>query len=147
MAKPVCALTPDRSPYEVDANGPSRQRTDVRSPCQACEQATQQKTAARSGELPTGVSSDMKYVSDMYPKVGVQFVQIGNDAAASEFLSSLDDNLFYRRAPFGTVSAKRDMVDTTIYQSHVPLTTLRLLKILLGGIDKRTDESRLRSTE
>jgi len=64
-------------------------------------------------------------------QVGIQFVQIGDDKEATEFLKQLDDDL---SGAFGV----RDMVDTTPFLG-VSLTADVLLKILLGGINRRVD--------
>ncbi|WAR63300.1 hypothetical protein PtB15_18B383 [Puccinia triticina] len=61
-------------------------------------------------------------------QLGVQFIQIGNDRAATLFLKSLDDELRADSA------RRRDIVDTTPYQGGV--TTQFLIKALLGGINK-----------
>ncbi|KAF8834561.1 hypothetical protein BDN67DRAFT_975920 [Paxillus ammoniavirescens] len=68
-----------------------------------------------------------------YPlsQVGIQFVQIGNDRGATEFLKELDDEL---SASHGI----RDIVDTTPYLDTA-LTAEMLIKILLGGINRRVD--------
>ncbi|KAF8138994.1 hypothetical protein EV363DRAFT_1394400 [Boletus edulis] len=63
--------------------------------------------------------------------VGIQFVQIGNDKEATEFLKQLDDDL---SGIFGV----RDIVDTTPYLG-THLTATMLIKILLGGINRRVD--------
>ncbi|KAG6373860.1 hypothetical protein JVT61DRAFT_6012 [Boletus reticuloceps] len=64
-------------------------------------------------------------------QVGIQFVQIGNDKEATEFLKQLDDDL---SGIFGV----RDIVDTTPYLG-TSLTATMLIKILLGGINRRVD--------
>ncbi|KAH0840306.1 hypothetical protein J3R83DRAFT_1316 [Lanmaoa asiatica] len=68
-----------------------------------------------------------------YPlaQVGIQFVQIGDDVGATEFLKELDDDLS------GTYGV-RDIVDTTPFLG-IKLTTEMLIKILLGGINRRVD--------
>ncbi|KAG9317865.1 hypothetical protein JVU11DRAFT_2093 [Chiua virens] len=68
-----------------------------------------------------------------YPlaQVGIQFVQIGDDRDATAFLKQLDDDL---SGSFGV----RDIVDTTPYLG-IHLTSVMLLKILLGGINRRVD--------
>ncbi|KAF9235581.1 hypothetical protein BU15DRAFT_51245 [Melanogaster broomeanus] len=68
-----------------------------------------------------------------YPiaQVGLQFVQIGDDQSATEFLRQLDDDL-------GNSHGVRDMVDTTPYLG-IELTAEMLIKILLGGINRRVD--------
>ncbi|KAF9245396.1 hypothetical protein BU15DRAFT_85689 [Melanogaster broomeanus] len=68
-----------------------------------------------------------------YPiaQVGLQFVQIGDDQTATDFLKQLDDDL-------GNSHGVRDMVDTTPYLG-IDLTAEVLIKILLGGINRRVD--------
>ncbi|KAL0571884.1 hypothetical protein V5O48_010074 [Marasmius crinis-equi] len=64
-------------------------------------------------------------------QVGIQFVQVGNDETASEFLRALDDDLKHRYDI-------RDMVDTTV---SVPGESLDVVKTLLGAINRRVDNS------
>ncbi|KAJ7628835.1 hypothetical protein FB45DRAFT_1080163 [Roridomyces roridus] len=66
-------------------------------------------------------------------QLGIQFVQIGNDSAATRALRELDDNLHKTKNI-------RDIVDTTPYAKLNPLTAQGLIKILLGGINRRIDE-------
>ncbi|CAE6445673.1 unnamed protein product [Rhizoctonia solani] len=63
-------------------------------------------------------------------QVGIQFVQIGNDPEATEALAELDDDLA------GKYNI-RDIVDTTPYTTQLDGETL--IKILLGGVNKRVD--------
>lgn len=63
-------------------------------------------------------------------QLGIQFVQIGSDPEATDALAELDDDLAGR---YGI----RDIVDTTPYTSKLDGETL--IKILLGGINKRVD--------
>lgn len=65
-------------------------------------------------------------------QLGVQFVQIGNDAEAKAALEELDDDLSGR---YGV----RDIVDTTPYPPG-GLSGEVLIKILLGGINRRVDK-------
>jgi len=66
-------------------------------------------------------------------QVGIQFVQIGNDAGATEALKQLDDDL-------SESHGVRDMVDTVPYSGEgSQLTPDILTKILLGGINRRLD--------
>ncbi|KAG6861975.1 hypothetical protein C0995_009159 [Termitomyces sp. Mi166 len=63
-----------------------------------------------------------------------QFVQIGNSREATEFLMELDDAMSER------YSNLRDIVDTTPYSltgGNLPPETI--MKILLGGVNKRQD--------
>ncbi|KAJ6615585.1 hypothetical protein B0H10DRAFT_2040034 [Mycena sp. CBHHK59/15] len=66
-------------------------------------------------------------------QVGIQFVQIGNDDAATKALKALDDDLHKA----GNI---RDIVDTTPYAKLNPVTAEGLIKVLLGGINRRIDE-------
>ncbi|KAG9094096.1 hypothetical protein FRC07_011358 [Ceratobasidium sp. 392] len=65
-------------------------------------------------------------------QVGIQFIQVGNDVRASKALRDLDNNL----------SAKhnvRDIVDTRPFTGQ-RLTPELLIKMLLGGINRRVDK-------
>uniref|UniRef100_A0A0W0FSZ7 VWFA domain-containing protein n=1 Tax=Moniliophthora roreri TaxID=221103 RepID=A0A0W0FSZ7_MONRR len=64
-------------------------------------------------------------------QVGIQFVQIGKSAGAAQYLRELDDNLVSRYHI-------RDIVDTTKYIGK-DLSADALVKILLGGINRRVD--------
>jgi len=64
-------------------------------------------------------------------QVGIQFVQIGNSAEATAFLNELDNGL---SQTYGI----RDIVDTTPYTGS-QLNAELIIKILLGGINRRVD--------
>ncbi|KAH7887319.1 hypothetical protein F5I97DRAFT_817456 [Phlebopus sp. FC_14] len=64
-------------------------------------------------------------------QVGIQFVQVGDVQQATDYLKALDDELH-------ETHKIRDIVDTTPY-SNVPLTEELLVKVLLGGINRRVD--------
>ncbi|KAG0150732.1 hypothetical protein CROQUDRAFT_57765 [Cronartium quercuum f. sp. fusiforme G11] len=66
-------------------------------------------------------------------QVGVQFIQIGKDRAATKALQALDDELTK------TYGVKRDIVDTTPYKGRV--TAEFIMKSVLGAINKRIDKS------
>ncbi|KAJ7849803.1 hypothetical protein B0H14DRAFT_2764779 [Mycena olivaceomarginata] len=66
-------------------------------------------------------------------QLGIQFVQIGNDSRATKALKELDDDLHKTRNI-------RDIVDTTPYSKLNPVTADGLIKVLLGGINRRIDE-------
>ncbi|KAF8338867.1 uncharacterized protein EI90DRAFT_3144184 [Cantharellus anzutake] len=67
-------------------------------------------------------------------QVGIQFVQIGSDRSATRFLQELDDELT-------TTHHIRDMVDTTPYSpKNGQLSTRDIIKILVGGINRRIDK-------
>ncbi|KAJ7856847.1 hypothetical protein B0H14DRAFT_2752233, partial [Mycena olivaceomarginata] len=63
----------------------------------------------------------------------LQFVQIGNDSRATRALKELDDDL-HKTADI------RDIVDTTPCTKLNPVTADGLIKVLLGGINRRIDE-------
>ncbi|KAL0577457.1 hypothetical protein V5O48_004526 [Marasmius crinis-equi] len=65
-------------------------------------------------------------------QVGIQFVQIGRSAGAARYLRELDDNLLTKH------KLERDIVDTTKYIGQ-DLNADALVKILLGGINRRVD--------
>ncbi|KAK2465975.1 hypothetical protein APHAL10511_001616 [Amanita phalloides] len=71
---------------------------------------------------------DEKYLP--ISQIGIQFVQIGDEISATEYLQQLDDGLSNKHKI-------RDIVDTTPYNG--PLDGRTLLKILLGGINRRVD--------
>ncbi|KAL2390438.1 hypothetical protein BDBG_07505 [Blastomyces gilchristii SLH14081] len=64
-------------------------------------------------------------------QVGIQFVQVGDDPSAKKWLQSLDD-ILHKRYDI------RDIVDTAPW-SGAALTSNTILKIMLGGVDKRYD--------
>ncbi|OAX79674.1 hypothetical protein ACJ72_06004 [Emergomyces africanus] len=64
-------------------------------------------------------------------QVGIQFVQVGNDSCASSWLESLDDVL-HKEYDI------RDIVDTAPWRGAA-LTSNTILKIMLGGVDRRYD--------
>ncbi|KDQ21105.1 hypothetical protein BOTBODRAFT_27105 [Botryobasidium botryosum FD-172 SS1] len=66
------------------------------------------------------------------PQVGLQFVQVGNNPEATKALKKLDDDIAQEHGI-------RDMVDTVPYRSDVELNTDFIIKILLGGINRRVD--------
>ncbi|KAJ7131667.1 hypothetical protein C8R43DRAFT_1024227 [Mycena crocata] len=66
-------------------------------------------------------------------QLGIQFVQIGNDSRATRALKELDDDLHKT----GNI---RDIVDTTPYSKLNPVTADGLIKVLLGGINRRIDD-------
>ncbi|GJE84855.1 VWA domain-containing protein [Phanerochaete sordida] len=66
-------------------------------------------------------------------RVGIQFVQIGNDKGAQRYLKELDDDE-------GLNNIARDIVDTTQYtKGPLDANPDTLIKILLGGIHRRVD--------
>ncbi|KAF8189811.1 hypothetical protein K438DRAFT_1592677 [Mycena galopus ATCC 62051] len=65
-----------------------------------------------------------------FSQVGIQFVQVGSNIAATRYLESLDNNL---RAKYNI----RDIVDTTFAAVNKPLD---MIKILTGGVNRRVDE-------
>ncbi|KAF7350396.1 von willebrand factor [Mycena venus] len=65
-----------------------------------------------------------------FSQVGIQFVQIGGNTAATRYLESLDNSL---RTKYNI----RDIVDTTLVPVGKPLD---MIKILTGGINRRVDD-------
>ncbi|PHH60957.1 hypothetical protein CDD81_1014 [Ophiocordyceps australis] len=64
-------------------------------------------------------------------QLGIQFIQVGDDAGATAALEALDK----LRGGF------RDIVDTTKYDGRDgPLTADAILKAVLGGVDRRLDD-------
>ncbi|KAG1717436.1 uncharacterized protein EDB91DRAFT_1241218 [Suillus paluster] len=78
------------------------------------------------------VSFARRLEADKWPlaQVGIQFVQIGSSRHATQFLRELDDNL-------KQTHHIRDIVDTTPYIGQ--LNAEMLIKVLLGGINRRVD--------
>ncbi|CRG89440.1 hypothetical protein PISL3812_06476 [Talaromyces islandicus] len=70
-------------------------------------------------------------------QVGIQFVQIGNDARAQKALKSLDDGLTLAKSNRGM----RDIVDTVPWKgsSNDNFTAEYLLKVVLGSVNRRYD--------
>ncbi|GAA99729.1 uncharacterized protein L969DRAFT_52400 [Mixia osmundae IAM 14324] len=66
-------------------------------------------------------------------QLGFQFVSLGDDAEALASLQALDDDL---KTEHGL---KRDIVDTTAFEGK--LDTDALLKLLLGGINRKLDNA------
>jgi len=66
-------------------------------------------------------------------QLGIQFVQIGNEKGAAQYLQRLDDNL-------SSTHKIRDIVDTTPYYGEI--TADGLIKILLGGINRKVDKEK-----
>ncbi|KAI4161258.1 MAG: hypothetical protein LQ342_005050 [Letrouitia transgressa] len=65
-------------------------------------------------------------------QVGIQFFQVGNEIGATEALKELDDGL----AEMGNV---RDMVDTVPFAAGQRLSADRILKVVLGAVNRRLD--------
>ncbi|KAK8134297.1 hypothetical protein PG984_006309 [Apiospora sp. TS-2023a] len=74
-------------------------------------------------------------------QVGVQFFQVGGYVEAAKALKALDDDLPSRGV--------RDIVDTCYFQAGTrgTLTSQKLLKVVLGAVDKRIDKSDTRTAE
>ncbi|KAI5448987.1 hypothetical protein NCC49_005720 [Naganishia albida] len=64
-------------------------------------------------------------------QVGIQFLQIGNEAEAREALQVLDDAIKERHEV-------RDIVDTVVYDGQA-VSAEQIIKVLLGGIQKHLD--------
>ncbi|KAF7349315.1 von willebrand factor [Mycena sanguinolenta] len=73
---------------------------------------------------------ELDSISAPLGQVGIQFVQVGGNRAATRYLESLDNNL-------RTKHNIRDMVDTTFAPVNKPLD---MIKILTGGFNRRVDE-------
>ncbi|KAI0278683.1 hypothetical protein BGY98DRAFT_916683 [Russula aff. rugulosa BPL654] len=68
-------------------------------------------------------------------QLGIQFVQIGDDADAAEALKELDDQL-------GPDHGVRDMVDTTPFSQAEPsLRADLIIKVVLGAINDSLDNT------
>lgn len=74
-------------------------------------------------------------------QVGIQFFQVGGYVEAAKALKALDDDLPNRGV--------RDIVDTCYFQAGTrgTLTSQKLLKVVLGAVDKRIDKSDTRTAE
>jgi len=66
-------------------------------------------------------------------QLGVQFVQIGEERGAREHLESLDDEL----SKLG--EGCRDIVDTVPFVSGQALSADKILKVVLGAVNRRLD--------
>ncbi|KAJ7857298.1 hypothetical protein B0H14DRAFT_696505 [Mycena olivaceomarginata] len=73
---------------------------------------------------------ELDSIHALLSQVGIQFVQVGGNTAATRYLESLDNNL---RTKYDI----RDIVDTTFAPVDKPLD---MIKILTGGINRRVDE-------
>ncbi|KAJ3480593.1 hypothetical protein NLI96_g8230 [Meripilus lineatus] len=67
-------------------------------------------------------------------QLGIQFVQVGDDRWATQYLQNLDGDVKYYNFP-------RDIVDASPYSTGDTLTGEKILKILKGAIDRRLDNS------
>ncbi|KAG6899507.1 hypothetical protein C0993_009615 [Termitomyces sp. T159_Od127] len=88
--------------------------------------------ASDSPKTEQAVIRTAKAFDDHFAKpdqIGIQFVQIGNDSDAREYLEMLDNTLTSR-------AGIRDMVDTTPLD---PGEKLDLVKALLGSVNRRVD--------
>ncbi|PNY26976.1 Uncharacterized protein TCAP_03110 [Tolypocladium capitatum] len=67
-------------------------------------------------------------------QVGIQFIQVGDNAGATAMLDALDDGLPRRYQC-------RDIVDTLRFgqRGYTTLSAHQILKAVLGGVDKRLD--------
>ncbi|KAI9797328.1 MAG: hypothetical protein M1833_005507 [Piccolia ochrophora] len=68
-------------------------------------------------------------------QVGVQFFQVGDAPEAAEALRDLDDGL-------AGVAAVRDIVDTVPYKDGMGIEGERILKCVLGAVNRRLDRKR-----
>ena len=67
-------------------------------------------------------------------QLGVQFLQVGNEPSAREYLQYLDDHLVKENRG----KAYKDFVDTEPWTSS-GLTAERILKVILGAVHRRRD--------
>jgi len=82
---------------------------------------------------------DKRNIPTDYRQVGIMFAQVGTDKGASDLLAELDDMNKYTK--------KRDIVDT--FKSNLSDVTswtlddwnFKVVKLLIGGIDKNVDET------
>ncbi|KAK8038857.1 hypothetical protein PG993_007268 [Apiospora rasikravindrae] len=74
-------------------------------------------------------------------QIGIQFFQVGEYVEAAKALKALDDDLESRGV--------RDIVDTCYFQAGTrgTLTSQKLLKVVLGAVDKRIDRKDTRTAE
>lgn len=79
----------------------------------------------------TSVTNRLEESKSPSTQIGIQFVQIGHNSEATEFLKILDDDL---KSVYGI---KRDIVDTIQYKGDC--SNEFILKTLLGGINRRID--------
>ncbi|KAI9809139.1 MAG: hypothetical protein M1825_002429 [Sarcosagium campestre] len=70
-------------------------------------------------------------------QVGVQFFQVGNEPGAAEALKELDDDLAEQGGGI------RDMVDTVPWREDMTLDADRILKVVLGAVNRRLDRRRV----
>ncbi|TFY76983.1 hypothetical protein EWM64_g7031 [Hericium alpestre] len=90
-------------------------------------------------------------------RLGIQFVQIGDDPGASEALKELDDGLSYVHGIRVSISRSyckvlsiddrygmKDIVDTTLFNPNDPYFKVEtLIKILMGAIDHTLDNAEI----
>jgi len=93
-------------------------------------------TTGEFGDDPTsGIIRAAKWLDENnFPpaQVGIQFVQVGSNPEATKALKKLDDDLAQEHGI-------RDMIDTVPYRADFALTSEFIIKILLGGINRRID--------
>ncbi|KAJ7828152.1 hypothetical protein B0H14DRAFT_2812566 [Mycena olivaceomarginata] len=94
--------------------------------------ATRLKDLRNLSLTQVSLSLAFRYECDVIDLDRNPFVQIGNDPGATRALQELDDDLAKDKNI-------RDIVDTTPYSMLNPLTSNGLIKVLLGGINRRYD--------
>ncbi|KAK8086654.1 hypothetical protein PG994_001628 [Apiospora phragmitis] len=74
-------------------------------------------------------------------QIGIQFFQVGDYPEAAKALKALDDDLPNKGV--------RDIVDTCYFQAGTKgrITSQKLLKVVLGAVDKRIDKNDTRTAE
>jgi hypothetical protein len=71
-------------------------------------------------------------------QTGIQFVQVGTDPDATQFLEKLDNDFQEWSKQGNGGSPSRDIVDTVPFSGGM-LTGLELIKVLIGAINRKVD--------
>ncbi|KAF9411880.1 hypothetical protein BGZ76_005285 [Entomortierella beljakovae] len=99
-------------------------------------------TGEPRGELETAITEGAQFLVSLgYPKdyVSYQIVQVGNDRAATEFLDSLDSNVYL--GDYIDVTSRYEIEETQFRRHGINLTPeIWLIKLLLGAIDESFDK-------
>ncbi len=82
-------------------------------------------------------------------QVGIQFFQVGEDAAAKKMLEQLDDSLGQNSGKVGKKEILRDMVDTMSWvgKTGTGLNGEGVLKCVLGAVVRRHDNAETSSSK
>ncbi|KAF9435153.1 hypothetical protein BGZ76_006821 [Entomortierella beljakovae] len=93
-------------------------------------------------ELETAIAEGAQFLESRgYPKdyISYQIAQVGNDAAATEFLDALDNN--DRLGAFIDVTSRYEIEEVQFLRHGINLTPeIWLVKLLLGAIDESLDQ-------